>query len=122
MSSEVVRRKKVKRSSRSVKAGDGDVRRTRKRKRRNGELRGLSIVCFVAFGVVLLALKVYLMPSKDRHGIRHGENYKMEMGKLQKNYKRDCLRNSYPYKVYHESRVVVTLLSFASEITSKTFC
>lgn len=70
MSSEVVRRKKVKRSSRSVREGDGDVRRTtRKRKRRNGELRGLSIVCFVAFGVVLLALKVYLMPSKTRHGI-----------------------------------------------------
>ena len=60
--------------------------------------------------------------DKKKISCRHGENYKMEMGKLQKNYNRDCLRNSYPYKVYHESRVVLTLLSFGSKITTQKFC
>mmetsp|Transcript_6164 Transcript_6164/g.10334 ORF Transcript_6164/g.10334 Transcript_6164/m.10334 type:complete len:518 (-) Transcript_6164:196-1749(-) len=68
--SDVVRRKTARPSSRSVR-GDGKIRKTRKKKQSNGEFRSLSIVCFVAFGVVLLAIKVFVKSrsSPSRYGI-----------------------------------------------------
>mmetsp|Transcript_20827 Transcript_20827/g.29830 ORF Transcript_20827/g.29830 Transcript_20827/m.29830 type:complete len:518 (+) Transcript_20827:111-1664(+) len=66
--SEVVRRKTARPSSRSAKSKV----RTRTKKKNNGELRGLSIVCFVVFGVVLLALRVFILNNHSEH---HGKDY-----------------------------------------------
>jgi len=68
---EAVRRKTARPSSRSARS-EGKVRRTRTKKKNNGELRGLSIVCFVAFGVVLLAVKVFLL---NKHPRSHGKDH-----------------------------------------------
>jgi len=69
---EVVRRKAAKPTSSHIVRGDGDARRKRKKQQSNCEFRGLSFVCFVVLGLVLLGLKISVLPRRSTY---HGLNY-----------------------------------------------